>query len=135
MTLTPSQTRAFLRRALALVDGYLTRDASEGRDERAADFLADVEAAMGVESVCAVVEALTPKRRGRGNVPDKTKRKSRREADRMRIDKLSASVAGSCLSREDFSDPPARSNAYDADVDQIAAVHTLNALRFQQMSL
>lgn len=59
--LTPSQSKAFLRRAVALLDGHpdsmLTRI---WFSERKA-LMTDLSAALGVSGTEAVIEALTPK--------------------------------------------------------------------------
>lgn len=133
MILSPAKTRDLLRRAVVMLHGYEDYALHEQWTEARRVFLVDLMAALGVDSVEAAIETLAPKKPIRG--PDRAKRKSRREADKARIDSLSASVAGSGLSQLDRPNPSARSNDDVTDVDLVAAVHTLNALRFQQMSL
>lgn len=130
-TLTPSRSRALLRRAVALLDGYEDYPLHEQWTEARAAFLADVAVALGVTGTQEAIAALTPKGTGKRG-PDKN---PRRRAGEKPVDLSPATVPVSPLSREDASRPDASPNAYMPDVELIAAVHTLNALRFQQMSL
>lgn len=130
-TLTPSRSRALLRRAVALLDGYEDYPLHEQWTEARAAFLADVAVALGVTGTQEAIAALTPKGTGKRG-PDRGKR--RRPGERT-VALSPESDVGSRPSQLDRPNPSARSNDDGSDVDQIAAVHTLSALRFQQMSL
>lgn len=138
MTLTQTQSRDALRRAVGLLEGApVLSSVGQWRQHRDA-FLADLASLLGVGTE-GIGEALTPKPgRGRDQKPRKIgsgRPGVKRVAENKSVDKFSAPVVASQPSRLDCSDPPARSNDDATDVDQIAATHTVTALRFQQMSL
>jgi hypothetical protein len=126
---THSQTKALLRAAVSLLDaapvkgGYLT-----WRRE-CADFLVDVELALGVRGTEAILEALAPLERGQRG-PDKKPRKRRKNA----IDLCAAFEVASQPLQSGLTDPLARLNAVVATLNQIAAGLTPSGSHFQPPS-
>ena len=127
--ITAARSKALLRRAVGLLVRANINNGEIWQDDTEA-FYADLVAALGVNSFD---EALVALGRGRGHRgPDL---KPRRRPGEKSLDLSPGRVAGSDLSREDCSDPARGTNDDVTDVDQIAAAHTVAALRFQQMSV
>lgn len=138
MTLTQAQSRDALRRAVMILDDLPGYMAPRAWQKARAALLADLASLLGVGTE-GIGEALTPKPgRGRDQKPRKIgsgRPGVKRVAENKSIDKFSAPVVASQPSQSDRPNPSARSNDDATDVDQIAATHTVTALRFQQMSL
>lgn len=126
-TLTPSRSRALLRRAAALLDGYEDYPLHERWTEARGAFLADVAAALGVSGTEAVLVALETRKRGQRG-PDL---KKRRRPGEKSLDLSPGAVPVSPLSREDASRPDAGQNDERTTADQIAARDTTPKPHFQ----
>ena len=129
--LTQAKARALLCRALAALDAFAGEGWTVDGAEDAARICMDAMAAAGALTVEGVIKANTPKLTGRHG-PDRQKRKSRKEADRKRVDRLSASMAGSNLSRTDQQNPGAGPNDEGTTVDQSDRLNIEGARTFQQ---